>query len=432
MTAAFLAGSLFVVPAHAASNQFIVVISEGMSPQVVELGNAYLRKADQDPEELTAFHTLEKTAQKATAGATSLADLKGFLETADDNGYRTGFVTTGDIAADATLLYNLPGDAGTALSDPAAKYDFIGGGGRAKLPDETANRIREAGGTYLPNEDSLAGEITGRVLAPQADEDLHFSIDRDPSVEAGLAELAVLAITTMGDGDYPFVLVVHDTLVKKALETKDSPGLVEQFREMNSIVAETSSRRNDNPNFKTAFLFTGGVAGPRFNNASDEEKDKSLEVLSNLMLSFGGVGRKLEGADNDALTTFTHPVEGLYRDWAIPADVRDKLLAGDLAAETAVRSFYEPLLKISYDAPAQPPSAYVQGFETANGLVAGLKAAVAERVTPPPPPAEPPAEEQPAVEQQPVEETPTEETPAEEQPVEEPPAEEPVPGETEG
>ncbi|RYG64809.1 hypothetical protein EON80_18535, partial [bacterium] len=356
--ATLLAAGLLTAPAHAASNQFVIVVSEGLSPQVIELGNAYLRKADQDPDEKTAFDNLTATGKKSTVTPTAVADLKGFLETADNNGYRTGFVTTGDIADDASLFYNLPADPRVSLSGPDAKYDFIAGGGRAKLPADTAKRIKDAGGTYLPNEDSLSEEIIGRVLAPQAEGDLDFAIDRDPSVQAGLTELAVLGIDTMGAGDYPFVLIVHDTLTKKAIETKDSPGLVEQFRELNSIVADAASRREDNPNFKAAFLFTGGLKAPHFNTTVAEEQQKSLETLSNLMLSFAGAGRKLEGADNDALTAFVDPVEGLYRNWSLPADVKQKIIAGDLAPEAALRASYEPLLKLSYDGPAEPPVAY--------------------------------------------------------------------------
>ncbi|HEX9996738.1 MAG TPA: hypothetical protein VGB45_06315, partial [Abditibacterium sp.] len=52
-----LAGTLLISPAHAAK-QYVVVVAEGLSPQVLDLGKSYLRKADEDPEQLTSFDSL--------------------------------------------------------------------------------------------------------------------------------------------------------------------------------------------------------------------------------------------------------------------------------------------------------------------------------------------------------------------------------------
>jgi hypothetical protein len=375
-----LAGGLFTASAHAAARQYVVVVSEGLSPQVLDIGKSYLRKSNDEPDESTAFDALLAAAKPAKVGAAPLFELSGLLEAAETSGYKTGFVTTGDITADMPIFYDISGEVSDALTAANAKYDFIAGGGGAKLAADTGDKIKAAGGTYLPDENSLDSEMVGRVLAPQAQGDLDYSIDRDPATQAGLTELAVLAIDTMGAGDTPFVLIVHDTLIKKALETKDSPGLVEQVRELNSIVTDASSRHEDNPDFRAAFVFTGGLPSPRFNTSVVAEQQSALLTLSNMLVSFAGAGKKLQGADADAITTFADPTDGLYRGWKVTPEVRDQIAAGTLAPEAALRAAFEPILKLDYTAPVAAPLAYTLGLDATDGLGAALKAAVAAPV----------------------------------------------------
>lgn len=372
-----VAGALLIAPAltssaQAAAKQYVIVVAEGASPQVLDLGKAYLRKADEDPELATSFDTLMETGKMT--GADALTSLQGLLETAENSGYKTGLVTTGDISKVAPLFY---ADAPSALLGAGAKYDFLAGGGRLQLGPDAGTKVKATGGTYLSTEEGLDAEIKGRVLAAQADGDLDYAIDRDPSQQAGLGELATLAMDTLGAGDTPFVLVVHDTLIKKALDSKDTPALFEQFRELNGILADVSARRDDNANLGLAVLMTGSDATPRFTTQVDAEQQNALFVVSNLSLSYAGAGRALKGADDAAVTAFADPTDGQYKGFRVSGATRQGLIAGTLDGETAVRTAYEPLLKFGFDGPAAAPAAYTLGFEAPNGLAAALQAAVA-------------------------------------------------------
>lgn len=374
-----LAGSLLTVPAHAAAKQYVVVVAEGVSPQVLDLGKSYLRKSNDDPEEATAFDALMASGKSAMAGEDAVSQMQGILEIAEGNGFKTGLVTTGDLTLVAPLFYTLDGDAATALTGAGAKYDFLAGGGRAKFGTDVAAKIKAAGGTYLMNEEGLDTDIKGRVLAAQADADLDYAIDRDPEQQAGLGELSTLAMDTLGANDSPFVLVIHDTLIKKAIDTKDSPALVEQFRELNAVVADATARRDDNANLSLAVLMTGSAATPRFTTTSESEQQNALFVLSNTSLSFAGAGRTLKGADAERISAFADPDDGQYKGWKAGADVRERIAAGTLDPEVAVRASYEPVFKLDYSGPASAPVAYTLGFDGSQGLVDALKAAVSVR-----------------------------------------------------
>ncbi|HEX8464386.1 MAG TPA: hypothetical protein VF627_07190 [Abditibacterium sp.] len=362
--------------AQAAAKQYVVIVAEGLSPQVLELGESYLRVADEDAQASTSFDEL-KAAKTASASTDSLSQLQGLLEAAAKSGTKTGLVTTGDLTAVAPLFYDLKGDAATALTSSTAKFDFLAGGGRAKLGAAAGEKIKAAGGSYLPNSAALDAGITGRVLAPQAESDLDYALDRDPETQAGLAELATLALDTLGVNDTPFVLIIHDTLLKKALETRDSPALFEQFRELDSIMAEVSARRDDNEDLAVAVLLTGGAITPRFSTKVEAEQRSALRLLSHLPLSYAGAGRALQGADADAIAAFADPADGPYQNWKPGADVIKQIAAGTLDPETAIRAYFEPLVKIEYAAQTAPPMAYVLGIEAPQGLTAALKSAVA-------------------------------------------------------
>ena len=364
------AGALMasVPSAQAAAKQYVVVVSEGTSPQVLDLGKGYLRKADEYPELTTQFDQLIEGGKAASAKSSVISDLSGILETAEQNGYKTGFVTTTDVTKVAPLFY-------ANLASALAKGDFIAGGGRTSTATAGA-ALKAAGGTYITNSDELAEEIKGRVLAVEADGDLSYAIDRKPEDEASLAELATLAIDTLGDNDTPFVLVVHDTLIKKALETKDSPALFEQFREVDGILGDALSRQEDNANFGVAAILTGGAITPQFRAGADA--NNSYFVLSSLQKSFSGVGSALKGADVDSITEFADPEQGEYRGWKLSAAQKQQIAAGTLNAETVARGAYEPVIKLDYAAAATSPVAYTIGIDGSAGVAEGIKAAVSK------------------------------------------------------
>lgn len=373
---ALLALPAFTPTSQAAAKGYVVVIAEGASPQLLDLGQAYLRKADDDAELSTSFETLIATGKSATVGTDAVAQMQGLLETATKNGYKTGLVTTGDIALEAPLFTSLNGDAASALTGAQTPYDFLAGGGRSHFGADAGDKFK-ATGTYFNSVEGLDAEIKGRVLAPQAEGDLDYAIDRDPSAQAGLGELTTLALDTLGAGEAPFVLIVHDTLLKKALDTKDTPALFEQFRELNSIVADITARREDNPNLALAVVMTGSAASPRFSTQVEAEQQNTLFMLSNLSLSFAGAGKALTGTSDEAITAFADPDDGQYKGLKLSSPTRQQLIAGTLSPETAIRAAYEPVLKFDFDGPVSAPVAYTLGIDAPGGIVAALQAAVA-------------------------------------------------------
>lgn len=364
----------FAPRAHAASGT-IVVVAEGASPQVLELGKGYLRKASDDAELSTSFDQLKDTAKPATAGADALSQLSGVLQTAHDNGYATGLVTTGDVSKIAPLFYKLDGDVGADLTAKTAPYDFLAGGGAASLPGAGA-AMQAAGGTFVSNSDALGGELKGRVLAVETPGELSYAIDRDPTSESGLGELASAAIDTLSAGQKPFLLVIHDSLLNKALQAHDTPAMFEQFRELNTLVGDALGRRDDDAGLKVAVLMTGASVEPRFSTTSTQEQSNAFFVASNLQHSFSGAGQAIKGKSLEDITAFTDAETGEYPGWKVSDADKAKIAAGTLDPETAIRASYEPILKLDYAPVPAEASAFVAGFDAPNGLVPALLAMV--------------------------------------------------------
>ncbi|HEX8834366.1 MAG TPA: hypothetical protein VF719_09195, partial [Abditibacteriaceae bacterium] len=166
-------------PASAAPRQIVLVVAEGLNPQTIELGNAYLKKA-YEADDAPSFDQLKVKGKPQNIGADALASFRGLLATAATNGYRTGIVTTGDVTKVAPLFYGISADTtdlAGAIVD--AKFDFIAGGGRSHfLPQGIAGstradaidlgqKLKAAGGTPYFDVDSLENESTGKVLALQ-------------------------------------------------------------------------------------------------------------------------------------------------------------------------------------------------------------------------------------------------------------------------
>ncbi len=343
-------------PAQAAPQQLVLLVADGASPQFLELGRDYLRVADDAPEMTTAFDSLG-TAHPLTGAGSTLTGAK-LLETAAKNGFKTGLVTTGDIMTEAPsfrrFAADFPSGAAGVLNGASPNFDFIAGGGRAQLGAEIGETLRARGDTYLDSVAGLDGEIGGRVVAPQADLDLDFAIDRDPNQQAGLGELVNLALDTLGKNDAPFVLVIHDTLIKKALETRDTPALLGEFRELNALLSEVLARRAEHPDLQLAVWLTGSPITPRFTTPIRAEQQSALRALSNFSLSYAGAGRALQGAGDAAIDDFTDALDGQYPGLQFAPTIREQLLAGTLDGRDAVRAASEPLVKIGYDGPAAP------------------------------------------------------------------------------
>src|SRR4028118_133659 len=96
--------SLAAQAVSAAPRQMVVVVAEGLSPQVIDMGSSYARTVAQSvtgEEESAAFSEFRAQAKTqaaiADSGAVALESLRGLLKTASANGYRTGPVTTGGV-----------------------------------------------------------------------------------------------------------------------------------------------------------------------------------------------------------------------------------------------------------------------------------------------------------------------------------------------
>jgi hypothetical protein len=367
---------------QAAPKQLVIVVADGLNPQVTEFGSNYLKKAF-EIEDTIAFDDLKTQGKVQSAGDNASTSLRGVLKTASANGYKTGLVTSGNVAKVAPLYFDLESDGADAaralVSD--TKADFLAGGGRSyfvsnKIPGskrsddfDASKAVREAGGSVYLNVESLDEEAKGRVLALQSDDELSYAIDRDEETQAGFDELVSLALETLGgENNSPFVLVVHDTLLAKALESKDTPAAVEQFHTLDNILGDLLTRREENTaNLAVALLAAGGTVAPRFTTDKADELSNALFVLSNLPRSYSGAGAKLTGADEATLTDFANEQ---YKGWKVAPEVRRDILAGTLAPETAIRASYEPVVKTAYETVPSESRIYAVGFAGDDSLEA--------------------------------------------------------------
>ena len=74
-----LAGGLWGAAPARAANGYVVVIAEGLSPQIVTTGKAYLQKAGEDTELTTSFEEAMQTGKAASVDGNSLSEMKGLL-----------------------------------------------------------------------------------------------------------------------------------------------------------------------------------------------------------------------------------------------------------------------------------------------------------------------------------------------------------------
>lgn len=387
----FALGIIGARSVQAAPQQVVVVVAEGLSPQVLDLGTAYIKTAYGDNTSV-AFDDFKAQAKTATASADTLQALKGVLQTAAANGYKTGLVTTGDVTTVAPLFYNVAGDNSAAIASALvndAKLDFIAGGGRAHfVPQSTpgskrtdtfdaAKTLTGTGGSVFFDVQAMENEAKGKTLALQSNGELNYLIDRDAEQEANFSELVTLALQTLSVDDAPFILVVHDTLINKALAARDTPALVEQFRELDGILADIAGFAENNPDkFGIALVTPGAASAPRFTTQLPNEQVNSFYTISGLPMSYTRAGAALTGADEKKLTTFA---TDSYKGWTLSDENRAAVLAGTMTPEAALRASYEPALKIAYEPATAQPLAWTVGFDAAGNIAQALQTIAATK-----------------------------------------------------
>ena len=355
----FLASALTLASvgiAQAAPRQMVLVVADGLNPQTTEIGVRYVQKAAGDDASASGIAALKAAGTSAPAPADALSNLKGLLAQARKNGFRTGLISTSDVSKVAPLLVGTPENDVQALVDQAG-LDVLAGGGRGSFSagQRTAlgqgNTVFENGAAF----EQADAAVKGKLIALQGESELSYAIDRDSDAQAGLADMASLAIDTLaGDNNAPFLLVVHDTLLSKALQAKDTPAAFEQFKEIDAIVSDVITRRGESDTLGVALLATGGTVAPRANG----DESNALFIVSGLQKSFSGAGKYLQGADAERLTQFS---EQDYPGWTISEAQRTGLLAGTLSGEQAVRASYEPAINISFEPVPSTPTLYALG-----------------------------------------------------------------------
>ena len=372
---AVIGQTVVVQPAQAAPRQIVLVVAEGLNPQLVDFGTAYVKTAFEQGATV-AFDELKAQGKAQPAGAEALAGLKGILKTAAANGYKTGLVTTEDVTKTAPLFFDLPeGEGGANSLVQGTTFDIIAGGGRSHFM-EAKKAWTDAGNSALFDTEAMDQELKGKTLALQSDAALGYALDRDPDKEASFAELVTLALQALSADDAPFILVVHDTLLTRALAAKDTPAAMEQYRELDAIIADILGTREglEKPeNFGLAVLATGGATVPRFTTELPNERSDAFYILSGLPLSYAKAGLTLEKADEAKLAAFSDPATGKYKGWKLSAENRAALLAGTMTPEAALRASYEPALKISFEPVTAQPMLYTVGLDVAGDLAQTLR-----------------------------------------------------------
>jgi hypothetical protein len=382
---------------NAAPRQLVVVVAEGLSPQVIDMGSDYVKAVAQSvtgDEGAAAFSEFRAQAKTqggiADSGAAAIESLRGLLKTASINGYRTGLVTTDDVTKAGALFYDLSGDASTVASTliNTTKVDFLAGGGRSyfvsnKVPGskrtddfDASAVLRQAGGTAFLNAEAVENtdvDVTGKTIVLQADDTLSYSIDQNPEREAGFSEMAGLAAQTLaGENNAPFVLVIHNNLLSRAIAAKDTPAVLEEFRTLDSIVSDVMGMRGEQAapdSFGVVVLALGGSSAPKFTSDVATDRSNALFVVSQLPLSYSGAGAALTGADEERLTRFATEE---YKGWKLSNETRAAILAGSMTPEAAIRASYEPVIAIGYENTDVKPTVYSLGVDASAGLANAL------------------------------------------------------------
>ena len=342
--------------------QIVIVVADGLSPQLISFGNDYIRKSLQQ-DDATAIQNFQSSAKTVSVGSDALNSLKGVLSTAQKHGYKTGLVTSEDVTKIAPLFYDIALDKSSTPDVASAiintKFDFIAGGGRSRfLPKATvgstrddsknlAKTLTDAGGTaYFDVESLTEDESKGRVLALQNNGVLNYPLDVEQENESSFDDLVSLALTNLSSENAPFVLVVHDGFLARALAAKDTPGVAESYHHLDTIIDDLNTRESDgNGEFGVAVLAKGATTAPYVTAIKPTEINETFFIVSNLALSYAGAGNKLRGADAEAISDFA---SDQYKGWKISSSDKAAIIAGTLDPETAIRASYEPAIAIGY------------------------------------------------------------------------------------
>jgi hypothetical protein len=372
ISALLIAATMAAQAAHAAPRQVVLVVSEGVTPQAVDFGRVYLKTA-YDQGASVAFDTIKDNSKSMTANADTLGNLKGILKTAAQNGYKTGLVTTEDALKTGAMFYGT-----TPENIAGADFGIIAGGGRANAGN-AAQQIKAAGGTAMMDVEGLNEEPKGKVLALQADNALTWSLDRDGETESGFGELVTLALQTLSADNQPFFLIVHDTLLAKALNAKDTPAALEQFKELDGILGDIAGTREglEKPeDFAIAVLTTGGALSPKFTTDLPNERAEALYIVSALPMSYAKAGMTLKGADEAKLKDFA---ANTYKGWMLKDEVRGEIVAGKTMPESAIRASYEPALKIAFEAAHTGAMVWASNLNLGADVAQSLQAVAATK-----------------------------------------------------
>jgi hypothetical protein len=335
-TFVLLFAALWAQPASAQNlpKRAVIVVADGLNPQLVNFGTAYSKTAFGADAEV-AFDGLADSGK--TLEGDALASMKNLLLNAGAKGYRTGLVTTGDVSKIAPLFY------GDAYID--APFSVIAGGGRASFADG-GKAFADKGNSAWFSVEAMDEEAKGKILALQSDAHLSYSIDRDVEKEAGFSELATLALQTLTEGEQPFILVIHDTLLGKALAAKDTPAVLAQWRELDGIIADAKAAREENAELALAVVGLNAQNALRFTTELPNQRSDAFYTISALPVSYTRAGTMLQGADEAKVAAFATES---YKGWKLSDTNKTALLKGELTGEAAIRASYEPALKIAYD-----------------------------------------------------------------------------------
>lgn len=377
-------GAALLAPgvSSAAPNQIVVVVAEGLSPQAIDIGADFVKSAGTaagGEEAPSALSDLKTQAKMQETGATGIASMRGVLSRAASRGYRTGLVTTGEVAQVAPLFYDVPADGAASTLLEKRGFDFLAGGGRAAFSALDAGaKMKAGGGTALLDSEAIedtGNEIKGKTLALASEGELSYSIDNDNRNETGLGALSGIAMDALaGENDAPFVLVIHDTLLARALRAKDTPAVLAELGELDSIVADVMGRRaaKEKPDaLAIALVATGDAPTPRFLTASAIDRSNVFFVVSSLPYSYNYAGELLKGADAKRLDAFATEE---YKGWKLSESNRAAIAAGTLTPEAALRASYEPSIALGYDEAAPVSTLHTLGLEVNGDLVQTLDA----------------------------------------------------------
>ena len=214
------------------------------------------------------------------------------------------------------------------------------------------------------------------MLALPNDGVLNYPLDVEQENESSFDDLVSLALTNLSSENAPFVLVVHDGFLVRALASRDTPGVAESYRHLDTIVDDLNTRESEgNGEFGVAILATGATTAPYVTATKPIEINDTFFIVSNLALSYKGAGNKLRGADAEAIADFA---SDQYKGWKVSRADKAAIVAGTLNPETAICASYEPAIAIGFKSIAPESSLYLLSFPDSESGVAAITTVVSQ------------------------------------------------------